>query len=237
MNRKDDRLEQHVKSVAFSPDGKRIATSLMFDLKISDADNGTEIFFGDLNALHLGNVVFSPDGKCIAVPSSKSLIRIIDADKGTKIMDFEGSKSPILSMAMDREGKRIVSGCSDGTVIVWGVATGKEFFRLKGENGHNEEVRCVAFSPDGKIIASGSTDRSAKLWDVEKKSLMHSLTGHNGFVHSLAFSPTGQFLATGDGDGRFFVWDLRKRSGESSRCHLNKTRPANAVARRGLSRR
>jgi WD40 repeat protein/energy-coupling factor transporter ATP-binding protein EcfA2 len=75
--------------------------------------------------------------------------------------------------------------------------------------GHTDDVFSVAFSPDGKILATGSGDNSVWLWDVTThRSIGSPLTGHTGRVHSVVFSPSGKTLATGSGDKSVRLWDL-----------------------------
>jgi WD40 repeat protein len=66
----------------------------------------------------------------------------------------------------------------------------------------------VAFSPDGRLLASGSDDQTVKLWDVETGQEVRTLRGHNGGVWSVAFSPDGRLLASGSGDGTVKLWDV-----------------------------
>jgi WD40 repeat protein len=73
--------------------------------------------------------------------------------------------------------------------------------------GHTSFVYSIAFSPDGKTLASGSGDGTAKLWDAATGMLVHTLLGHTGYVRSVAFSPDGATLATGANDGTIRLWD------------------------------
>jgi WD40 repeat protein len=77
---------------------------------------------------------------------------------------------------------------------------------------HSERVYCVAFSPDGKTLASGSVNRQVNLWQVGETELSNYLKGHTKFVWSLAFAPDGRTLASTSGDGNLFIWDLEKRA-------------------------
>jgi WD40 repeat protein len=73
---------------------------------------------------------------------------------------------------------------------------------------HWDHVRCVRFSPDGTILASGSTDRTVKLWDAETGREIQTLRGHSTVVASLSFSSDGELLASGSLDAAVNVWDV-----------------------------
>ena len=77
--------------------------------------------------------------------------------------------------------------------------------------GHGAWVRSVVFSPDGTRLASGSSDGTAKLWDVASQEAIATLEGHSDVVRSVAYSPDGTTLASGSGDGTAKLWDVASR--------------------------
>jgi hypothetical protein len=74
--------------------------------------------------------------------------------------------------------------------------------------GHKGSVNSVSYSPDGKTLASGSFDKTVKLWEVETGKLLQTLKGHEGFVNSVSYSPDGKTLASGSWDNTVKIWDL-----------------------------
>jgi WD40 repeat protein len=74
--------------------------------------------------------------------------------------------------------------------------------------GHDFNVHCVAYSPDGKLLFSGATDRSIRVWEADSGNYIRSLTTHTGTVLSLAVTRDGTRLASGSRDGTVVIWDL-----------------------------
>ncbi|KAJ3507945.1 hypothetical protein NLJ89_g6019 [Agrocybe chaxingu] len=205
-------LEEHksiVSSVAFSPDGRRIASS-SWDRTICiwDAATGT-ILKGPFEG-HTGpvnSVAFSPDGKCIISGSFDATIRVWDAETGkTVVGPIKGHTGDVNSVAFSPDGSRVVSGSDDETVRIWDTETGKPV----GEPlwGYTRIVFSVAFSLDGKRVVSGSSDCMVRIWDAETgNAVREPLQGHTDWVRSVAFSPDGTRIISGSDDGTIRIWD------------------------------
>ena len=101
--------------------------------------------------------------------------------------------------------------------------------------GHSGSVQAVAFSLDGKQIASGSGDKTIKLWDARTGHLQQTLAGHSGSVQAVAFSLDGKQIASGSGDQTIKLWDARTGHLQQTLVHDRKTSLENHVKAVALS--
>lgn len=101
--------------------------------------------------------------------------------------------------------KRTVA--ADATIRIWETSTGNHLNTLEG---HLAGISTIAWSPDNRVLASGSDDKSIRLWDaVAGKQYPRQLLGHNNYIYSLAFSPKGNMIVSGSYDEAVFLWDVR----------------------------
>nr|CAB3264348.1 notchless protein homolog 1 [Phallusia mammillata] len=104
--------------------------------------------------------------------------------------------------------ERMVSGSDDFTLFLWNPSEEKK--ALARMTGHQALVNDVRFSPDGRLIASASFDKSIKLWDGKCGKFLSSLRGHVGSVYQVAWSADSRLLVSGSGDSTLKVWDAHK---------------------------
>lgn len=204
-------------SLAFNPKEKTLVTGSfggwirLWDLKTQET---TLTWQGHRGATA---VAFCPDGKALASGAIDKAITIWDAATGKNISTWEKAHPfAVMSVAYSPDGKTLASGGADaggkggggppdGDIVLWDVATGKRKAVLKG---HSHSVFSVAFSPDGKTLASGSKDTTVKLWDIAACKNTATLKGHTAFVKTVAFSPDGKMLASGSSDKTIKLWEL-----------------------------
>lgn len=153
-------------------------------------------------------LAYAPDGKSVASGGGDGTVRLWEVQSGREILRLRGHQGPISSIAYSPDGTRLVSGGGDTmvfsrkwgdgdrTVRVWELASGRE---LKSLAGHQRGVTAVAFSPDGKRVASGCLDETVRVWDAASGEAIATLGGYSGGVSSLYFSSDGQSLLSADG--------------------------------------
>src|SRR5215213_586703 len=151
------------------------------------------------------SLAFSPDGRVLATGGVESKANIDIAALMSGAMSGQrpkkGSKTPDpADMMKDLKVESI------GQVQLWDVTTGREIAAIKG---HGRGVSKVAFSRDGKMLASGGTDNTIKIWDVATQGELRTLAGHTAGIESMDFSPDGRLLASAGDDGSTFLWDTK----------------------------
>jgi WD40 repeat protein len=200
-------IETRVVSVAFSPDGHRIATgNTDGSVREWNSDTGQSVgapLIGHTDIVY--SVAFSPDGKRIASGSKDNTVRLWDVETGQPLGHaLTGHTGWVRSVAFSPDGHRLASaGFFDKTVRLWNADTGEP---IGVPLVHSNIVSSVAFSPDGKRIVSGSAD--VRLWNADNgQPIGTPLTGPRSSVDSVAFSPDGHRVVSGGGDHTVRLWN------------------------------
>jgi WD40 repeat protein len=213
-----------VRCVAFSPDGKTLASgadsktatfspSADTTIRLWDVATGKERATLKGHTAPVYSVTFSPDGKTVASGSWDKTIRMWEATTGKEKKALKQSDH-VTALAFSPDGKTLASGrtrASDSKddsaerVRLLDAAVGVERAALKG---HTSDVGCLAYSADGKLLASGSIDGVIKLWHVATGKERATIKGDAISVYSLAFSPDGRLLAAGGSSGAVKLWDV-----------------------------
>jgi len=204
-----------VQSVAFSSNGRWLASG----------DSAGELILWDVTTwrqkiavrAHKGvivSVAFSPDGKWLASGSGDGVIKLWEAP-------FQGVKASLhtkllYSLAFSPDSQTLAAGrYNDGCVEFWNLSSRRKIATL---HGHTATVNGMAFSTNGRYLATGSWDDTIRLWDVSSRKTLSTFIGHTNRVTSVAFSPNGKWLVSGGSD-EVKVWNPWQQ--KKNPCQLN----------------
>ncbi len=201
-----------VESLAYSPDGKLLASGSYQEVKLWDAKTG------ELRKTVTGfteRVVclsFSPDSKLLACgggpPTQEGELKLIDVAAGKVTLNVTDKihSDTVFGVAFSSDGKRLAACGADKFVKVWEVPSGKF---LKSFEGHTHHVMGVGFSADDKMLASAGADNVVKIWDYEKGEQARTINaGTPKQLTALAFVPKKSEFLTGAGDGQARMWNI-----------------------------
>ncbi|HEV3260479.1 MAG TPA: sigma-70 family RNA polymerase sigma factor [Gemmataceae bacterium] len=204
-----------VTSVAFSPDGGTLLSGAVREdaLRLWDVSTGKEVRPLTGHHAQVDLLAFSPDGKTLFSGAQDKQMLRWDLATGRQRRWFDWHVFGVGRFALSPDGKTVATwGKLDHSVRLWDAATGKQLRRL-GEHrwessGAEAPWRAVAFSPDGRLLASADGDPAVRLWDVARGTELRPLRGLQGETWFIVFSPNGRTLAAAARGQEIRLWDV-----------------------------
>jgi WD40 repeat protein len=195
--------------LAFSQDGKRLATANGSFAFVWDVATGRELFKAmhatsaddaESHLLWIDSVAFSADGNYLATGGRDGTARVWNLTTGQELTRLTHA-APVEAVAFSRDGATLSTGSFDGTARLWELPSGRE--RLRATHPGGSEV--VAFSPDGRQVASGGSEGAVNVWSLGRSDQLAAIT-HTAAVDAVTMSPQGDRMATADEGGGLRIW-------------------------------
>lgn len=205
---------ENARSIAFNPQGTKLAAGLGNDAKVWDLENRKLLWHFKGHENPVWCVAFSKKGDFLATASIDRTIRFWDLTVGETVRTLKGHSRAIYSISFDPSGRMLASSSEDGTIKVWDASIAGRRDTLKG---HDAGISSLVFSADGKIIASAGgksgqgKERMVNLWNPQTGARVRTIEGFSDQPNALSISPDGKTLCVGTDD--CMLWTVDQDSG------------------------
>jgi WD40 repeat protein len=204
-------------ALAVSGDGKTLAVAKQsgtWQLLLFDLDSGKEKKTVPWGAKgQIDSLAFAADGKSLVIAGQSAVLGLYDVESGKEIQPFRANNffGQVKAIALSPSGK-ILASTAGPSLLLWGVATGKELLRLECPP---TGVMQLAYSPDGKTVAAACADHTVRLWNVETGQEVNGEAGLSGTVQAIRFLKDGKTLVAGDALRHVRAWDVNSGKAHS----------------------
>ncbi|MYF98393.1 WD40 repeat domain-containing protein, partial [Candidatus Poribacteria bacterium] len=210
----------YVNDIQYSQDSSIFAVATSIGIWIYDANTFQELIlltdysYGSNKVFGADSISFSEDGQTLASGTSGDITLWDIPNKRWKMRMGRGKIS---------SGSSKIAFCLNGKTLAHADLDGIELWDADIDGGHRDltnermiyrkvehaiDIKCISFSPDGNVLATGNQDGTIHLWDKVKGEHLRTLTGHTAVVTSISFSPDGKTLASGSKDKTILLWDV-----------------------------
>ncbi len=224
-------------AIAFSANGRFLANGgssnpVIQSWDLSSGEKLSEIPLPTSRTIHLMNkrdetfqksvaaLTFANSGKGLMSLSYSGKFNYWDVLNGKGLSEHDSNFDYEGVLALSQDGSKFACGYWNGKIWTGDATTGKLKNKLNGhgrrikflsKNTKYRRVRALAYSPDSRFLASGSEDKTIKIWSTNKYKKHATLKGHTGWVSALAFSEDGKYIASGDTESNVHLWDVHKK--------------------------
>ncbi|MBC8003019.1 MAG: hypothetical protein H7X97_10575 [Opitutaceae bacterium] len=208
LKRTIEGFQESLWGVQVTADGTALATgtSNRKALRLADPASGATVRNFPEHASWIRSASFSPDGRLLAVACWDDSVSVWDVKSAVLRQKLNVATNGMESVVFSPDNGTMASAGERSSVKLWNLQTGE----VRMLEGHNASVRCLAFAANGRFLASGSSDKTVRIWDPVSGNAKLAIESGQGQVLAIAFSPNGQLLATGSDTKLAAIWEVSR---------------------------